>query len=429
LEKKDTPLIIACKRGDVAVAKCLIEHGTDINYNNYFGESPIIEACKSGSDAIDQGLIEHGVNVNYPQHRYYPYKSICPLIVASHYEHENVVKCLVEHGTDLNVMHCHYEGTALNIACSKGNLNIVKYLVEHRASRQEGRTSLISALTNKHEAIAKYLIDYEIKLNKSSFGQKLGETPLIIGCKKNFIGVVECLVECGADINKKNRNGITPLITACMYDNKILIKYLIERGANVNIGTTITPLMEACFYGYDQRIKDLIMGREEEEDVNKTIKSMRGMGVFSIENKRIIRYLIRQGADVNKEVISSSNTPLIFACKVGDKDLVNYFLEQGTEINLANVHGDTPFLTACKYRNNPIIKDLVRRGANINKENKNGDTPLSILYKYGNITMVKFLIINDADINKVVRNTPSGIQCLYGNHQIKRYVIRKAYEY
>jgi len=42
----------------------------------------------------------------------------------------NVVKCLVEHGADINAINPKFE-TPLHKACLNGNENIVKYLVEH----------------------------------------------------------------------------------------------------------------------------------------------------------------------------------------------------------------------------------------------------------------------------------------------------------
>jgi len=46
--------------------------------------------------------------------------------------------------------------------------------------------------------------------------------------------MIKYLVEKGADVNFKNKNGNTPLIVACKVSNISIVKFLIDHGSNVN---------------------------------------------------------------------------------------------------------------------------------------------------------------------------------------------------
>jgi len=48
--------------------------------------------------------------------------------------------------------------------------------------------------------------------------------------------------------------------------------------------------------------------------------------------KKIVKYLIDQGADINKEN-KSGETTLFFACRNATEKIIRYLVEQGADIN------------------------------------------------------------------------------------------------
>ncbi|EAY20742.1 hypothetical protein TVAG_391260 [Trichomonas vaginalis G3] len=143
-----------------------------------------------------------------------------------------LVKSLIECGCDKEA-----EGiwgyTPLLYASWKGHLEVAKYLISIganiEAKEDKGETPLYIASENGHAEVVKYLIS--VGANKEIKNQ-FGYTPLIVASINGHLEVVKCLVSAGANKNAKDRDGDTPLIHASMGDHLRVFKYLISAGAD-----------------------------------------------------------------------------------------------------------------------------------------------------------------------------------------------------
>jgi len=132
----------------------------------------------------------------------------------------------------------------LFIACMKGNVEIVEYLIKECGANveqkgvyevQEDRTShyvtpLWCAAVSGQLDVVKCLVKYGANVNVSSDS---GSTPVRSACFMTYINIVSFLIEKGADILKPNQNGGTPLINSV--HSKALCQLLIDHGADVNV--------------------------------------------------------------------------------------------------------------------------------------------------------------------------------------------------
>lgn len=144
---------------------------------------------------------------------------------------------------------------------------------------------------------------------------------------------------------------------------------------------------------------------------------------FSIEDCKIIKDYIIQGADPNWKVGKDDETLLHLAVKNRKKDLFCFLLQHNANINAANKKGDTPFHTLMYVRGiaklkldrlnidieklaklkldpNINIEDLLENGANFRAENNKGLTPLLIASFLGNSSDIRTLIKCGANINE-----------------------------
>jgi len=64
---------------------------------------------------------------------------------------------------------------------------------------------------------------------------------LLYSAEKGDITRVQDLLQRGADVNTKSKNGFTPLIAAAGRGHKGLVEILINKGANVNVHIDHNP--------------------------------------------------------------------------------------------------------------------------------------------------------------------------------------------
>ena len=71
-----------------------------------------------------------------------------------------------------------------------------------------------------------------------------------------------------------------------------------------------------------------------------------------------------------------TNETLIFYCIRNDnKNLFDYILEKGCDINHKNIHGTVPLKTAIIQRKLYFVKKLIENGADLKIKDNNGFTP------------------------------------------------------
>ena len=96
-----------------------------------------------------------------------------------------------------------------------------------------------------------------------SFGEVEGVTPLIMAAWYNENPeVTKLLLDAGADVNARDKNGCTPLIWAAVFnENPEVTKVLIDAGANVNARSEYgtTPLMHAAWYNQNPEVIKVLL--------------------------------------------------------------------------------------------------------------------------------------------------------------------------
>ncbi len=130
------------------------------------------------------------------------------------------------------------------------------------------------------------------------------------------------------------------------------------------------------------------------------------------KNMDIIRFLVKQGANLNKEDIYGK-TSLLYALEYqpNNMELVQLLLEHGVDINNPDEKSNTPLMYAVKYKNNvDIIKLLIENNARVNPYTS--DNSLAYAIKYNKSPEIVKLLIS-----KGVKMSDSALFDALNSHQ------------
>jgi ankyrin repeat protein len=151
-------------------------------------------------------------------------KGMTPLAVAVQYGHTSIASALMsEFGFDPN------DGVSLHTACRRGNLSVVKILIDHGANVEckdvEGMTPLAVAVKCDHTSIYTSIVSALV----SEFGCDPNDgVSLHTACRCGSLSMVKILLDHGADVECKDVNGDTPLHCAIRARNPKTVSALVQ---------------------------------------------------------------------------------------------------------------------------------------------------------------------------------------------------------
>jgi ankyrin repeat protein len=112
--------------------------------------------------------------------------------------------------------------------------------------------------------------------------------------------------------------------------------------------------------------------------------------------------LITAGADVNAGD-SLGTTPLMWAARHGDADMVERLLRAGANAKAENVLGVTPMSEAALIGSEPVIRELLAAGVDPDSPNPEGETALMLVARTGQQGAAEALIEAGADVDATER--------------------------
>ncbi|XP_028309359.1 85/88 kDa calcium-independent phospholipase A2-like isoform X2 [Gouania willdenowi] len=229
-EVGQTPLHLACERGDLASVKQLLDESqarTDIR--DCHGDTPMHCACKHESSAFVEALCSRlctgvdDLNDN----------GETPLHVACRLGRVESVKALLGGGAKCDVI--GGLGYPIHIGMKYNEKDCVEEILRADSSQLQAEDALYGG-TPLHWAktaeMCRLLLEHDCSVNYLS---KTGESALHILTKRGRFEAAMVLLTHGADANLKGQDGNTALHLAMKMDHMDLIKALIVFGADVEI--------------------------------------------------------------------------------------------------------------------------------------------------------------------------------------------------
>ena len=224
---------------------------------------------------------------------------------------------------------------------------------------------------------------------------------LLRAVKSEYVSAkrIEKLIEAGADVNTKDKDGHTALILLCYemctsehleHDKALLeaMKVLIKYGADVNIrysyGTALTTIGYRMLIGYNSKyaaeaVKLLIKAGA---DVNA--KDENGYtALMHVFHSEAVRALLKAGADVNAKSNGGSTALIVASDFDAPVETINLLIKAGSNVNAKDINGVTALMAAARSFSTSsnalkadVVKALMKAGANIHIKDAEGKTAL-----------------------------------------------------
>ena len=394
-----TPLHEAVRYGQVDVAKLLLAGGAKVDALDSIGKTPfllIIPAAKQYE--MYSALLLY--NANAAEKDMFGDTVLHVATMAG--VGTDVLNLLVNHGAPVNER--NKQGvTPLSLAVESGNMEHIVFYAQAgadiNAEDMQGNTPLTKALESPSIDMLKTLVTAKNILSKDSSGN----TPLHIAIIKDSpFEYIKYLVDTGADVNARNKNGDSILYLAVTKNKRDVGDLLLSKNADIFATNTEnnSPLRIALTAGGE--VQDWLI-------TSQTLNTTDGSGNtplhYAAEWKLdgAISALIQKGAKVNA-VNSNGESALFAAVKADSPSTINILVENGiitdTRSNLTRDHlGNTPLHCAVRWNALQAAQSVISLGFDVNAQNLSGKTALSDTCRSGKKEMAVLLMQYGANVN------------------------------
>ncbi|OFW41270.1 MAG: hypothetical protein A3J28_18040 [Acidobacteria bacterium RIFCSPLOWO2_12_FULL_60_22] len=361
-----TALAWAAHWDDLETADLLIRAGADVNAANDYGVTPLSLACSRSNAAMVEKLLQAGANPNAAQGT-----GETPVMTCARTGNVDAVKSLLAHKGDANAKETRRGQTALMWAVSEKHTAVARLLLDHGAdvnaqSRMPGGFPPTQYLTygiRRRDPSGPDQLGPE-DVHPDPLSSKGGFTPLLFAARQGDLETARLLLEAGAHVNDAAPDYGSALVVATASGHEALSQFLLERGANPNVadGWGFTPL----HYALQGGITTIGMSRETIPSDSSWLRS---------NMPEVVKALLAHGANPNARV-GKGFPPF---------DYSPFARTTGNAMPHLRQRGATPFLLAAASFDAGLMRLLLAGGADPLLATEEGTTPLMVAAGVGRI--------------------------------------------
>ena len=407
------------------VTNLLVQHFSDVDCPDNNQRTPSFIAATMGQVGILMVLFERGANLHLTaanldiesaSHSHDPVteckRKKCGyslLHTAAQEGNVDAVKFLLEHNVSIS-RPTGVNNTPLQLAAANGHLETVEILKKAGGILDE--FSLHHSAAGGHRQVVQYLLregikdtcirstpsmpltqeDLEMKATKIYLYDNqhlhLRETALHAAVRRGHVSVIELLLrEDQNAVNCTNSAGRNPQHEAVLLNNYNTLKVLLQSGANATVH---------CDTGISNiHFETFVLGKFENKRCPCGFSPLHIAAMYG--HHSIAELLIEHKADVNAGDCNGS-TPLHVASCQGMSSLIILLVNSGADINVRSQNGSTPLHSAAACHTTGVLDTLIYLGCDCLAIDNEGMTALHYIVKDVNVTKFEYLV--DLYVNK-----------------------------
>lgn len=181
--------------------------------------------------------------------------------------------------------------------------------------------------------------------------------PLVAAAASGLLVSVVALLAAGAEVDVRDEDGSTPLMIAAACGHTDAVNELLQRGANPKLKdeSGCTALYYAVDKGHAD-IQDILMpvSTQKEREMANILRQVRSQAADDERVSRLVHY----------------------AATRGDFDEVKRLVNDGVAVDSINKSGATALMRASNKDHREIVQWLLERGADVNRKDIYGSCPL-----------------------------------------------------
>lgn len=269
----------------------------------------------------------------------------------------------------------------VKVAIQKDIKNL-EFVLDHG----DKNTPLLMAGEKGNLEIVKYLIEKGAKINAQNAD---GNTALHLAARRDHFPIVKYLIKNGIDVNAKNRGGSIAVQGAIWWKSDYtLIEYLFNKGEIVD-GETYLNLLQAAASKKYKRVIDYLLDRNVE--IPNSDQAIGGLLYRSIiaDHVRLLERLLGIKPDMLK---GKEEYWVNFVGEKGATNILEKFISLNYNLDVKNYYGNSLIHQAAKNYNLGMVKLLVTNGQDIDAKNSIDQTALHISKEKGFHEISSYLI-------------------------------------
>jgi ankyrin repeat protein len=217
--------------------------------------------------------------------------------------------------------------------------------------------------------VAKALLEGGAQVDVRS---KNGNTSLMKACEKGYIDLVRLLLQYRANIELHDNTGCCPLIRASAYGHLDIVRLLLDNGADINVlsGSGNSALLKATEKGFDKIAKLLI-----DKGANLDITNKSGLNAMKMARRGGHGTIVNYIREREKQNLLVANA-LLRAVQAGDQRHSVALIKLGAPCEERYADGCFPLNKSCNFGYSLIVDALIAQKVDLNMQSKNGNTGL-----------------------------------------------------